>query len=420
MRGVLTVILAGGKGTRLEPLTRDRAKPAVPFGGLYRIVDFTLSNCINSGLRQILVVTQFKSRSLDRHIRAGWGFLSTELGESVEVLPPQQRIDETWYKGTADAVYQNIYSIEREHADTVLILAGDHIYKMNYGQMIRTHKERNADVTIGCIPVPLADVRHFGIMQTGEGDRVVSFQEKPRSAEPMPDLAGHALGSMGIYVFNTRLMFELLCQDAARPGSDHDFGKNIIPGMIEAGLRVFAYRFRDENRKPVPYWRDVGTLDAYYQANLDLIAVDPVLNMYDAGWPIRTFQPQNPPPKFVFSGDGPPGQARRGEALDSVVCSGCIVSGGQVRRSILSPRVRVNSYAVVEDSILFDGVDVGRYCRVRRAIIDKDVKLPPYTVIGFDPEFDRKRGFTITDGGVVVIPKAEPPEAFQAPNPLPY
>jgi glucose-1-phosphate adenylyltransferase len=420
MRNVLTVILAGGRGTRLEPLTRDRAKPAVPFGGLYRIIDFTLSNCINSGLRQVLVVTQFKSRSLDRHIRAGWGFLSTELGESVEVLPPQQRIDETWYKGTADAVYQNIYSIEREVADLTLILAGDHIYKMDYGSMVQAHRQRGADVTIGCIPVPLAEVRHFGVMQTGDDDRVVGFQEKPRTADPMPGVAGHALGSMGIYVFSTRLMFELLCQDAADPNSDHDFGKNIIPKMIDAGRKVFAYRFRDENRKAVPYWRDVGTLDAYYQANMDLIAIDPVLNLYDATWPIRTFQPQNPPPKFVFSGDGAPGQARRGEAHDSIVCTGSIISGGQVRRSILSPGVRVNSYAVVEDSILFDHVDVGRYCRVRRAIIDKEVKLPPYTVLGYDTEFDRKRGFTITEGGIVVVSKSEPPETFQAPNALPH
>ena len=419
MRGVVTVILAGGKGTRLEPLTRDRAKPAVPFGGLYRIIDFTLSNCINSNLRRVMVLTQFKSRSLDRHIRLGWNFLSTELGESVEVLPPQQRIDETWYKGTADAIYQNIYSIERERADYVVILAGDHIYKMDYGHMIRTHRDRGADVTIGCIPVPLADVRHFGIMQTAPDDHVVNFLEKPRTAEPMPGDAYHALGSMGIYVFSTRLLFELLCQDAARTGSDHDFGKNIIPNMIESGMKVFAYRFRDENRKAVPYWRDVGTLDAYYQANMDLIAVEPVLNMYDATWPIRTFQPQLPPPKFVFTGEGAAGHARRGEALDSIVCPGCIVSGGQVRRSILSPRVRVNSYAVVEDSILLDGVDVGRYCRVRRAIIDKDVRLPPYTVIGYDTEFDRRRGFTVTDQGVVVVAKAEPLETFQAPNPLP-
>ena len=356
MRGVLTVILAGGRGTRLEPLTRDRAKPAVPFGGLYRIIDFTLSNCINSGLRRILVLTQFKSRSLDRHIRAGWNFLSPELGESVEVLPPQQRIDETWYKGTADAIYQNIYSIEREDADLIMILAGDHIYKMDYAGMIRAHRERGADVTIGCIPVPLSETRHFGILETSSDDWAKSFLEKPVTAPPMPGDPHHALGSMGIYVFPTRLLFELLCEDAAMPGSDHDFGKNVIPRMIENGQRVFAYRFRDENRKAVPYWRDVGTLDAYYQANMDLIAVDPVLNLYDGDWPIRTFHPQLPPPKFVFNADGPPGQVRRGEAIDSLVCPGSIVSGGQVRRSVLSPRVRVNSYAVVEDSILLDGV----------------------------------------------------------------
>ena len=419
MRGVVTVILAGGKGTRLEPLTRDRAKPAVPFGGLYRIIDFTLSNCINSNLRRVMVLTQFKSRSLDRHIRLGWNYLSTELGESVEVLPPQQRIDETWYKGTADAIYQNIYSIERERAEYVVILAGDHIYKMDYGHMIRAHIDRRADVTIGCIPVPLADVRHFGIMQTASDDRVVNFLEKPKTADPMPGDAHHALGSMGIYVFNTRLLFELLCQDAARTSSDHDFGKNIIPQMLADGQRVIAHRFLDQNRKAVPYWRDVGTLDAYYQANMDLIAIEPVLNLYDASWPIRTLQPQLPPPKFVFTADGPPGHARRGEAMDSIVCPGCIVSGGHVRRSILSPRVRVNSYAVVEDSILLDGVDVGRYCRIRRAIIDKDVKIPPYTVLGHDADFDRRRGFVVTDQGVVIVAKAEPPETFQAPNPLP-
>jgi glucose-1-phosphate adenylyltransferase len=419
MRGVLTVILAGGKGTRLEPLTRDRAKPAVPFGGLYRIVDFTLSNCINSGLRKILILTQFKSRSLDRHLCSGWNFLSAELGEYVEVLPPQQRIDETWYKGTADAIYQNIYSIEREEAENILILAGDHIYKMDYAQMVRAHRDRGADVTIGCIPVPLAEVRHFGIMQTAPDDRVVNFLEKPREADPMPGDSRHALGSMGIYVFNTRLLFELLCEDAAVAGSDHDFGKNIIPRMIDAGQKVYAHRFRDENRKAIPYWRDVGTLDAYYQANMDLIAVDPVLNLYDNAWPIRTRQPQAPPPKFVFSADGPPGHARRGEALESMVCPGCIISGGHVQRSIIGPRCRVNSYAVVEDSILFDGAEVGRYCRVKRAILDKDVKLPPYTVLGYDAEFDRKRGFTVTEAGVVVVPKGEPPETFQAPNPLP-
>ncbi len=419
MRGVLTVILAGGKGTRLEPLTRDRAKPAVPFGGLYRIIDFTLSNCINSGLRRIRVLTQFKSHSLDRHIRQGWNFLSSELNESVEVLPPQQRIDETWYKGTADAIYQNIYSLEQDNAEQVLILAGDHIYKMDYAEMIRSHRERGADVTIGCIPVPLEDVKHFGIIQCSDDDRVHHFLEKPKSAEPMPGETQLAMGSMGIYVFNSRSLFELLCEDAADVASDHDFGRNIIPQMIKSGQKVFAYRFRDQNRKSLPYWRDVGTLDAYYQANMDLVAIDPVLNLYDEKWPIRTFQPQSPPPKFIFTGEGPPGLARRGEALDSLVCPGSIISGGQVRRCIVSGKVRVNSYSIVEDSIILDRVDIGRYCRIKRAIIDKDVRLPPYTVLGYDLDFDRQRGFTVTEQGVVVVPKAEPPETFQAPNPLP-
>src|SRR5262245_40693116 len=411
VKDVLTLILAGGKGTRLDPLTRDRAKPAVPFGGLHRIVDFTLSNCLNSDLRRILVLTQYKARSLDRHISAGWGFLSRELGEYIEVLPPQQRIDEHWYKGTADAIYQNIYSIEKEDPRYVLILAGDHIYKMDYGDMIRAHLERNADLTIGCIPVPLRESCHFGVMQVDAQDRVLRFQEKPKEAAPIPNDPRHCLASMGIYMFTARLMYELLCQDATRADSDHDFGKNIIPTMIDAH-RVYVFRFRDKNRKDKPYWRDVGTLDAYYQANMDLVEIDPVLNLYDDEWPIRTYQPQLPPPKFVFGDEGPRGHARRGEAHDSMVCHGCIISGGHVRRSILSPNVRVNSYAIVENSILFDGVDVGRYCRIRRAIIDKDVQIPPGTTIGYDPEHDRRRGFTVTEQGVVVIAKAEVPEAF--------
>jgi glucose-1-phosphate adenylyltransferase len=405
------LILAGGKGTRLEPLTRDRAKPAVPFGGLYRIIDFTLSNCINSELRRMLVLTQYKARSLDRHIAAGWGFLSRELGEFIEVLPPQQRIDEHWYKGTADAIYQNIYSIEKEDPTYVLILAGDHIYKMDYGDMIRSHLERKADVTIGAITVPLRDGSNFGVMQVDPEDRLVRFQEKPREPASLPDDPQHCLASMGIYVFTARPMYELLCQDATHSDSDHDFGKNIIPGMISSH-RVFVYRFRDKNRKAVPYWRDVGTLDAYYQANMDLIEIDPVLNLYDHEWPIRTHQPQLPPPKFVFGDEGPRPYARRGEAHDSMVCHGCIVSGGHVRRSILSPRVRVNSYAMVENSILFEGVDVGRHCRVRRAIIDKDVKIPQNTTVGYDLEHDRQRGFQVTEQGVVVIAKAELPETF--------
>jgi glucose-1-phosphate adenylyltransferase len=411
VKNVLTLILAGGKGTRLDPLTRDRAKPAVPFGGLYRIVDFTLSNCINSGLRRILVLTQYKARSLDRHITAGWSFLSRQLQEYIDVLPPQQRIDEHWYKGTADAIYQNIYSIEKADPQYVLILAGDHIYKMDYGDMINAHIQNGADLTVGCILAPLRDASNFGVMATDGRDRIVAFQEKPKEPTPLPDDSQHCLASMGIYVFTARPMYELLCQDATQSASDHDFGKNIIPSIIDSH-KVFAFRFRDKNRKAVPYWRDVGTLDAYYQANMDLVEIDPVLNLYDREWPIRTYQPQLPPPKFVFSDEGPREQARRGEAHDSMVCQGCIISGGHVRRSILSPNVRVNSFALVENSILFEGVNVGRHCRIRRAIIDKDVKIPADSTIGFDPEQDRQRGFTVTEQGVVVIAKAELPETF--------
>ncbi len=415
MKRVLTIILAGGKGTRLEPLTRDRAKPAVPFGGLYRIIDFTLSNCINSGLRQVFVLTQYKARSLDRHMLMGWNFLSRELGEYVEILPPQQRIDEHWYKGTADAIYQNIYSIEKEEPEYTLILAGDHIYKMDYGEMLQAHLDKKADLTIGCIPVPIRDSVQFGVMQVDSDNRVIGFKEKPKEASPLPDNPDLCLGSMGIYVFSARLMYELLCQDATYPDSEHDFGRSIIPAMIEP-YRVFAFRFRDRNRKAMPYWRDVGTLDAYYQANMDLIEVDPVLNLYDQDWPIRTFQPQMPPPKFVFGDEGLGPQYRRGEAIDSMVCPGCIVSGGHVKKSILSPRVRVNSYALVESSILFENVDVGRYSKVRRAIIDKDVMIPPHTTIGYDLNQDRQRGFLVTDQGVVVIAKAELPETFAGQN----
>jgi glucose-1-phosphate adenylyltransferase len=412
MKRVLTIILAGGKGTRLEPLTRDRAKPAVPFGGLYRIIDFTLSNAINSNLRQLLVLTQYKARSLNRHIRVGWSFLSPELGEYVEVLPPQQRIDEHWYKGTADAIYQNIYSIEKEDPEYILILAGDHIYKMDYGEMLQAHLQKKADLTVGCITVPLKECAQFGVMQVDKEDRITNFLEKPKEAPALPDSPQQCLASMGIYVFTAKLLYELLCQDATRADSDHDFGKNIIPPLVET-QRVFAFRFQDRNRKATPYWRDVGTLDAYYQANMDLVEVDPVLNLYDKDWPLRTYQMHLPPPKFVFGEDGPGPQSRRGEAIDSMVCPGCIVSGGHVRKSILSPNVRIHSWSLVENSILFEGVDVGRRCRIRKAIIDKDVRVPPDTVIGHDLNHDRQRGFTITEGGVVVIPKAELAETFK-------
>jgi glucose-1-phosphate adenylyltransferase len=406
VKDVLTLVLAGGRGARLEPLTRDRAKPAVPFGGLYRIIDFTLSNCINSGLRKVLVLTQYKARSLDRHLSAGWNFLTRQLDEYVEALPPQQRIDEHWYKGTADAIYQNIYTIEKVDPRLLVILAGDHIYKMDYAGMIRAHDERQADLTVGCLPVPLAEGNRFGILDVDGEGRLTGFVEKPAEPPAMPGDPTRCLASMGIYVFTARALYEMLFQDASRTASRHDFGTDIIPPMLADG-RVFTYRFQDRNLKATPYWRDVGTLDSYYQASMDLIAVDPVLNLYDQDWPVRTYQPQLPPPKFVHSE-----KDRRGEAHMSMVCQGCIISGGHVEGSILSPNVRVNSYAHVESSILFDGVDVGRHSRIRRAIVDKDVKIPQNTTIGYDLDHDRRRGFQVTEQGVVVIAKAELPETF--------
>ncbi|MHC5544153.1 glucose-1-phosphate adenylyltransferase, partial [Singulisphaera rosea] len=321
-RDVLSIVLAGGRGTRLEPLTRDRAKPAVPFGGIYRIIDFTLSNCLNSDLRKILVLTQYKAVSLNRHIDQGWKFLSRELDEYIEVIPPQQRIAESWYQGTADAIYQNVYTIEKAAPRDTMILAGDHIYKMNYADMIAFHRDRRADLTIACLPVPKAQASEFGVMAVDPSGRVSSFLEKPKNPPSMPDNPELCMASMGIYVFATDVMYELLFQDAAKKeASSHDFGKDIIPAML-ANSRVFAYPFRDENRKQAAYWRDVGTLDAYFQTSMDLIQIDPILNLYDRDWPIHTYQPPMPPPKFVHTDPD-----RRGAALNSIVCQGAIVSG---------------------------------------------------------------------------------------------
>jgi len=403
MARVLTLILAGGKGTRLEPLTRDRAKPAVPFGGIYRIIDFTLSNCLNSGLRRILLLTQYKAASLDRHINLGWRFMNREFDEYIDILPPQQRLNDSWYSGTADAVYQNIYSIEHSRPDLVLILAGDHIYKMDYSAMIAQHEAAEAELTIACLPVPLEEGRGFGVMQVDGQNNVVDFEEKPAEPHPLPGDSSQCLASMGIYVFNARFLFEELCQDAMQPGSQHDFGRNIIPRLIGT-RRVQAFPFRDKNTGHRSYWRDVGTIDAFYEANRDLIAVEPELNLYDSAWPIRTFQGQFPPPKFIFS-DQATDPPRVGHALDSMVSGGCVVSGGEVCRSILSPGVRVKSWSRVEDSLLFDGVEIGRHAQVRRAIIDKGVKIADRDRIGFDPDEDRARGFTVSEGGVVVIGK---------------
>jgi glucose-1-phosphate adenylyltransferase len=404
MSGVLTVVLAGGKGTRLEPLTRDRAKPAVPFGGSYRIIDFALSNCLNSGLKKLLVLTQYKGMSLERHINLGWrGLFCWEMGEFIDIVPPQQRIDESWYRGTADAVYQNIYAIEKEEPEYILILAGDHVYKMNYQTMIDFHIANRADVTVGAQYARVEEAaRQFGVMQVTDDSRIVGFEEKPAEPKPIPGDPSRCLASMGIYVFNARFMYEQLCQNAAQMNGGHDFGHNILPSVIQSH-RVFAFPFRDKNQKSEAYWRDVGTLDAYFEANMDLISVDPLLNVYDQSWPIRTFQPSLPPPKTVFAERGPNG--RCGQALDSMVCSGSIISGGVVERAIVGRSCRINSYARVEDSILLEGVDVGRHASVRRAIIDKGVSIPANVRIGFDPEEDRRRGFVISDKGIVVIGK---------------
>ncbi len=405
MRDTLAVILAGGRGERLEPLTRDRAKPAVPFGGTYRIIDFTLSNCLNSGIRKMLLLTQFKSMSLDRHINLGWRrFFSRDLDEFIDVVPPQQRIYAHWYQGTADAVYQNIYTIEKEDPEHIVILAGDHIYKMDYCTMVDYHKQVNADLTIGALRVDKQAAQQFGVMQVDTDQRLVGFEEKPSDPTPMPGSDDACLASMGIYVFKARFLFEQLLEDANRQDSSHDFGKDVIPSIIQSH-RVFAFPFVHSGRQRHAYWRDVGTMDAYYAANMDLVAVEPELNLYDQHWPIRTYQRVLPPPKFVFSGLG--GSGRKGVAMDSIVCAGCIVSGGRVVGSVLGPCVRINSYSSVEESILFDDVQIGRHARVRRAIIEKGVQVPEGADVGIDLEKDRARGFTVSPGGVVIVPRVD-------------
>lgn len=394
--------MAGGKGERLYPLTRDRTKPAVPFGGVYRIIDFTLSNCINSGLRRIYVLTQYKSASLQRHIRLGWNFLPSELEQFIELLPAQQRIGESWYLGTADAIYQNFYTVEMDEPDEVLILAGDHIYKMNYYTMIDFHRQIDADLTVGVVEVDKEKAAHLGVVEVDSVGRVVGFQEKPAKPKTIPANHEKIYASMGIYVFKHAVIEQELHEDARKTNSTHDFGKDIIPQMLKKGLKVAAYNFIDENKKEAKYWRDIGTIDAYYEANMDLVQVDPIFNLYDKEWPIRTYLEQFPPLKTVFAGEEVTG--RVGLVLDSLVSSGCIVSGGRVQRSILSPNVRINSYSQVIDSILMEGVNVGRYAKIKRAIIDKDVEIPPGMVIGYDLQEDKKR-FSLTESGIVIVAK---------------
>jgi glucose-1-phosphate adenylyltransferase len=401
MENVLTILLAGGAGERLHPLTRYTAKPGVPFGGTYRIIDFTLSNCINSDLRRIFILTQYKALELNRHVRDGWNILSPELGEYIEILSPMKRISDEWYQGTADAVYQNSQSVVGETPDLVLILAADHIYKMNYHQMVEWHLRQNADVTVATIQVAPDEATHFGVCKIERDYRITGFEEKPKHGNPQRSVFNQDMisASMGIYIFNPQVLMEELSRDAVDPHSVHDFGKNILPNCLNR-TRVIAYDFLDINAKAARYWRDVGTLDAYYEANMDLVSVTPEFNLYDQRWPIRTRVMQQPPAKFVFAQEG----QRMGLALDSIVSAGCIISGGRVNHSVLCPGVRVNSFCEVDHSILMPNVIVGRHCVIKNAIIDTGTNLPEGTSVGMDHKKDREAGYIVTDSGITVVP----------------
>jgi glucose-1-phosphate adenylyltransferase len=395
-RDTLALILAGGRGSRLKELTLWRAKPAVPFGGKFRIIDFPLSNCVNSGIRKVGILTQYKAHSLIQHIQRGWGFMRGEFGEFVELLPAQQRIESNWYEGTADAIYQNIDIIRMHNPKYVLVLAGDHVYKMDYGTMLAAHVESGAEITVGCIEVPLEQARAFGVMAVDAEGRITSFQEKPEHPTPMANRSDQALASMGIYIFNTETLIRELLDDADDQDSSHDFGGDIIPDVIER-LRVCAFPFRNGSTGEGAYWRDVGTIDAFWETNLELIGISPELNLYDRSWPIWTYQDQVPPAKFVFDDDG-----RRGMAVDSMVAGGSIISGSSVRHSMLFSNVHVHSYCEIEDAVIFPEVEIGRRSIIRKAIIDKGCVLPPNTRIGVDPEEDARR-FNVSEGGVVLV-----------------
>ena len=396
-RDTLALILAGGRGTRLKQLTLWRTKPATPFGGKYRIIDFPLSNCINSGIRRVCVLTQYKAHSLIKHIQRGWGFLRGEFGEFVELLPAQQRLDEeSWYKGTADAVHQNLDIIRSHDPRFVLILAGDHIYKMDYGPMLAYHVEHKADVTIGCVEVPKEPAREFGVLTLNERDEVIDLVEKSQEPKTLPGRDDTSLASMGIYVFSTEFLYRQLAEDAQQKNSQHDFARDILPRLL-GQHRIFAYPFHDVQTKAQNYWRDVGTVDAFWEANMELVGVDPELDLYDEYWPIWTYQDHAPPAKFVFDDDN-----RRGMAVDSMIADGCIISGGYVNHSMLFQRVQVHSHVELRDAVVLPGADIGRSCRLRRVIMERGCIIPPGTVIGEDPEEDARR-FHRTEKGVVLV-----------------
>lgn len=395
----LALILAGGSGTRLQSLTKWHSKPAVPFGGKFRTIDFPLSNCLNSDIRRVGILTQYKSHSLNVHIQQGWSFMRPELGEFIELLPAQQRVKDDWYSGTANAVYQNLDIIRTHNAKYVLILAGDHIYKMDYRHMLQHHIHTNADMTVGCIEVPLKEATQFGVMEVDSEQRIVEFEEKPEQPKPLSDNPKKALASMGIYIFNTEYLCQALSQDSYKKDSSHDFGKDIIPSAIQKH-HVSAYRFRDPATEKSGYWRDVGTIDSYYQTNLALLDITPDLNLYDKDWPIWTYQEQLPPAKFIFDDDD-----RRGMAVDSMVSAGCILSGSSVTHSLLFNNVRVNSYSTVKDSIILPNVEIGRNCKLKNVIIDQGCRIPPHTTIGYNLEEDRQKFYVSPQGVVLVSPE---------------
>jgi glucose-1-phosphate adenylyltransferase len=400
-RNTYALILAGGRGSRLYELTEWRAKPALFFGGKFRIIDFPLSNCINSGIRRIGVVTQYKAHSLIKHLVRGWGHFKKELGEGVEILPASQRYSDNWYQGTADAVYQNLDIIRGEVPINVLILSGDHVYRQDYGDMLAYHAEKQADMTVSCYAVPISEAANsFGVIEVDAQDRVVGFEEKPANPKPLPNDPTMCLASMGNYLFRTEFLFDQLRADSKNLQSDHDFGKNIIPTIIK-NSKVYAYRFTDPAQDQKAYWKDVGTLDSYWLANIELTSPVPPLNLYDPRWPIWTFQEQSPPAKFVFNDDD-----RRGHAVDSLVSGGCIISGSKVAQSVLYSNVRTNSWSVIEESVLLPEVNVGRHCRIRKAIIDRGCNIPANTEIGFDPAADAARGFRVTSGGITLVTRA--------------